>query len=581
MIQKGKEFDDIFDLVAIRVIVDSVKDCYAALGSIHGSYKPVVGRFKDYIAMPKFNLYQSLHTTVIGPGGKVIEVQIRSRGDAPARRVGRRRALGVQGRGADARHRLAEPDHRLAGRRQRPGGVHGEPEDRPRAGRGLRVHAEGSGHLAAGRRRPPSTSPTRCTPRSATRCIGAKVNGRLVSLDQQLRSGDTCEIFTSKLESAAPSRDWLQFVVSPRARNKIRQWFSRERRVDMIEAGRDELTKEFRREGLPMQRIVEQPGPRQRDRGARLRRPRRAAGGDRREPRLGAIDRAEGRPRATASSDDEQVSSSVLNLRGPIGRSRNDRRRPRRGPRRRPDPPVEVLHAGARRRDHRLRHPRSWRVGAPRRLRQRREPDERAGGAADRRRVGRRPAPARCSGPASRSSPSTARGCCATSPTRSASSTSTSSPAPPTPAATGSPRCASSSRWPTRPPRVGAAHDQADRRRLRRLPPGARQRRLTAPTGHRFLDGAENRCNAIERAGTIWRSDTGRVVGRELSEGPDQRSAHSSLSWPEWPAGSLGGQCRNSRRAPGCATSCRQNRRVGGGSSRSSRTSSSPPATAR
>ena len=254
MVQKGKEFDEIFDLVAIRVIVDSVKDCYAALGSIHGKYKPVVGRFKDYIAMPKFNLYQSLHTTVIGPGGKVIEVQIRTR------EMHQRAEWGVAAHWAYKDETSTTQDidwlNRIIDWQK-------EITDPAAFMENLKTDLEQDEVFVFTPKGRVVTLPVGATTvdfayavhtEVGHTCIGAKVNGRLVSLDQQLRSGDTCEIFTSKLESAGPSRDWLQFVVSPRARNKIRQWFSRERRVDMIEAGRDDLTKEFRREALPIQR---------------------------------------------------------------------------------------------------------------------------------------------------------------------------------------------------------------------------------------------------------------------------------------------------------------------------------------
>ncbi|MEN9646846.1 MAG: pyrophosphokinae [Actinomycetota bacterium] len=256
MVQKGREFDDIFDLIAIRVIVDSVKDCYAALGCIHGRYKPVVGRFKDYIAMPKFNLYQSLHTTVIGPGGKVVEVQIRTR------EMHQRAEWGV------AAHWAYKDNTGTAATEidwlNRIIDWQAEISDPAAFMENLKTDLEQDEVFVFTPKGKVVTLPVGSTAvdfayavhtEVGHACIGAKVNGRLVPLHHKMKSGDTCEIFTSKVESAGPTRDWLQFVESPRARNKIKQWFSRERRGDMIEAGRDELTKELRREGLPVQRI--------------------------------------------------------------------------------------------------------------------------------------------------------------------------------------------------------------------------------------------------------------------------------------------------------------------------------------
>ena len=256
MVMKGRDFDDIFDIVAVRVIVGSIRDCYAALGTIHGRWHPVVGRFKDYIAMPKFNLYQSLHTTVIGPGGRPVEVQIRTT------EMHQRAEWGVAAHWAyksgdergdiDWLNRLIDWQAEVSDPAQfmetlksdleqdevfvftPKGRVVGLPIGSTPVDFAYAVHTE-VGHA----------------------CIGAKVNGRLVPLDSSLNSGDTCEIFTSKVESAGPSQDWLGFVVSTRARNKIRQWFSRERRTDMIEVGRDELIEELRREDLPSAQIWE------------------------------------------------------------------------------------------------------------------------------------------------------------------------------------------------------------------------------------------------------------------------------------------------------------------------------------
>ena len=258
MVQKGREFDDIFDLIAVRVIVDSVKDCYAALGCIHGRYKPVVGRFKDYIAMPKFNLYQSLHTTVIGPGGKAVEMQIRTR------EMHQRAEWGVAAHWAYKDEGAASDIDWL----NRIIDWQAEISDPAAFMENLKTDLEQDEVFVFTPKGKVVTLPVGSTTvdfayavhtEVGHACIGAKVNGRLVPLTHVMKSGDTCEIFTSKVESAAPSRDWLQFVESPRARNKIKQWFSRERRDDMVEAGRDELIKEFRREGLPIQRMWTNP----------------------------------------------------------------------------------------------------------------------------------------------------------------------------------------------------------------------------------------------------------------------------------------------------------------------------------
>jgi guanosine-3',5'-bis(diphosphate) 3'-pyrophosphohydrolase len=260
MVVKGREFDDIFDLVGIRVVVDSVKDCYAALGSIHATWKPVQGRFKDYIAMPKFNLYQALHTTVVAPQGKPLEVQIRTW------EMHARAEQGVAAhwayKGEDAKGMVDLPWlSRIVDWQQETT----DPDDFMEK---LKVDLEQDEVFVFSPKGKVVTLPVGSTPidfayaihtEVGHACIGARVNGRLVPLDSQLGSGDTVEIFTSKVEGAGPSRDWLHIVATPRAGAKIRQWFSRERREDAIEAGRDELIKAMRREGLPVQKL--QSGP--------------------------------------------------------------------------------------------------------------------------------------------------------------------------------------------------------------------------------------------------------------------------------------------------------------------------------
>jgi GTP pyrophosphokinase len=251
MVVRGKEFDDIHDLVGLRVVVAEEKDCWSALGAIHAIWPPVQGRFKDYINTPKFNLYQSLHTTVIGLDGKPIEVQVRTA------EMHRRAEYGIA-----AHWGYKEKEHPAAEMAwmQRISDVDQETSDPVAFLEALKLDLEQDEVYVFTPKGKVIALPARSVPvdfayaihtEVGHRCIGARVNGRLVSLETRLNSADTVEIFTSKAPTAAPSRDWLRIVASSRARNKIRQWFSRERREDAIETGREDLARAVRREGMP------------------------------------------------------------------------------------------------------------------------------------------------------------------------------------------------------------------------------------------------------------------------------------------------------------------------------------------
>src|SRR5919202_193073 len=267
MIVRGRDFEEIYDLTGIRVLVDTVRDCYAVLGAIHARWTPVPGRFKDYIATPKFNLYQSLHTTVLGPNGRPIEIQIRThdmhqraefgvaahwkyKEQVAAGRVDKANGDGTEmawlAHLADWESETTDPREFLDSLRFEIGAkevyvftpkgkVIGLPAGATPVDFAYAVHTD-VGH----------------------RTMGAKVNGRLVPLESTLASGDFVEIFTSKNPDAGPSKDWLQFVRSPRARTKIRQWFTKERRDEAIEHGKDAIARAMRKQNLPLQRLMTQ-----------------------------------------------------------------------------------------------------------------------------------------------------------------------------------------------------------------------------------------------------------------------------------------------------------------------------------
>jgi GTP diphosphokinase / guanosine-3',5'-bis(diphosphate) 3'-diphosphatase len=260
MTKKGREFNEIFDLTAMRVIVDSVKDCYGAIGIIHSLWKPLPGRFKDFVAMPKANMYQALHTTVIGPEGKPLEIQIRT----------------------EEMHKLAE--YGIAAHVAYKEGSGGDPQREKMTWLRQLVEAEGDQDptefleslkvdlfedevfvfTPKGEVKSLSAGSTPLDFAYAVhtdvghRCVGAKVNGNIVPLHYQLRSGDIVEVLTAK-QARGPSRDWLKLVRTSRARNKIRAWFKEERREDAERRGRESLEDVLRKRGLPMQKVAISP----------------------------------------------------------------------------------------------------------------------------------------------------------------------------------------------------------------------------------------------------------------------------------------------------------------------------------
>ncbi len=258
IVLKGKDFEDIFDLVGIRIVVESVRDCYAALGAIHTLYTPVPGRFKDYIAMPKFNMYQSLHTTLMGPGGRPIEIQIRTTAMHRAAELG----VAAHWLYKERQQHSKQPQEEIAWLRrlmewQRESA---DPQDFMETLKidlyadEVFVFTPKGDVLALPRGATPIDFAYAIHTEVGHRTVGARVNGRLVPLTNELQSGDSVEIITAK-GPASPSRDWLQIVKTPRARNKVRQWFARERREDALAQGKEALIQALRRQGLAVDKI--------------------------------------------------------------------------------------------------------------------------------------------------------------------------------------------------------------------------------------------------------------------------------------------------------------------------------------
>ena len=262
MIVRGRDFDEIFDLVGVRILVDSVQDCYAAVGAIHTLYQPMPGRFKDYISSPRFGVYQSLHTTVIGPDTKPLEVQIRTHEMHHNAEYGIAAHWRYKETRGNNNSESAEVDQ-MAWMRQLLDWQK-EAADPNEFLDSLRYDLSTNQIFVFTPKGDAITLPNGSTPNDFAyavhteighRCIGAKVNGKLVALESKLNTGDKVEVFTSKDQNSGPSKDWMNIVVSPRAKAKIRQWFAKERREEAAEKGRDLLAAEAQRGGLAVHRL--------------------------------------------------------------------------------------------------------------------------------------------------------------------------------------------------------------------------------------------------------------------------------------------------------------------------------------
>ncbi|MBC6795739.1 bifunctional (p)ppGpp synthetase/guanosine-3',5'-bis(diphosphate) 3'-pyrophosphohydrolase [Corynebacterium sp. LK28] len=262
MIVRGRDFDEIFDLVGVRILVDNVKDCYAAVGAIHTIYQPMPGRFKDYISAPRFGVYQSLHTTVIGPDTKPLEVQIRTHEMHHNAEYG----IAAHWRYKETRgnnNSESQEVDQMAWMRQLLDWQK-EAADPNEFLDSLRYDLSTNQIFVFTPKGDAITLPNGSTPidfayavhtEIGHRCIGAKVNGKLVALESKLKTGDKVEVFTSKDQNSGPTKDWMNIVVSPRAKAKIRQWFAKERREEAAEKGRDMLAAEAQRGGLAVHRL--------------------------------------------------------------------------------------------------------------------------------------------------------------------------------------------------------------------------------------------------------------------------------------------------------------------------------------